>query len=482
MGFFTIIHLQHDNSTGAISIYEDDREIAGITGSANTQFSNSSDLIVGGNTFIGNIHALRMWNKTISLEDAYANRYTQLAGNEANLTGYWSMNEGLGELAEDIARFKHAVLNSVSWDIKPKGNAYEFTNNQYLELDNVSFVQLTDEMDATLSFWIKTENGQEATLFSNGRGDGTDIVQSDGLANKWSVDMSSTGMLSLVSEGNTYTLSTKSVADNAWHHISLLANRIGSLQTYIDGSLVTSNPIATIGGFSGSKIWIGARGSIDLAGRESVDRIFTGKLDEIRLWNTVRNKEQITRDRYNEIDTESIGLMLYTRMNDPETGTNDGPRYYHLDANETINLTSSLLSTGIVNYTDDTPAIQPERTLIKFDVNHVINDDEMILEPSVTDLASLEGQIVDITVHRMFDAANNMQLSPITWTAYINRNEVSWYAEGYNEVIDIIQDDETASSFEITILNKGGNEESYAISNVPDWMTLSSSSGTICTG
>ena len=65
----------------------------------------------------------------------------------------------------------------------------------------------------------------------------------------------------------------------------------------------------------------------------------------------------------------------------------------------------------------------------------------MILEPVVTDWASLEGQILDITVHRMFDDANNMQQSPITWTAYIKQNEVSWFAEGYNEIVDIIKSD-----------------------------------------
>ena len=478
-GLFHHYTLTHNNSTGEINIYEDDKEIAGYTGNGNTQFTNSNDLIIGGNTFVGNLHALRFWNKSITLEEAYANRYTQLVGNESNLIGYWPMNEGRDDLANDIARFKHAQLNSVSWDIKPKGNSYEFANGQYLELDNVSFVQLTTEMDATLSFWMKTESASESTLFSNGRGDGTDVVQSNGYANKWSIDMSSTGILSLESEGSSYALTNTNVADNAWHHIAILFNRVGSLQTYVDGALVSSNPIASIGGFSGSKIWMGARGSTDLSGIESVDRTFTGKLDEVRLWNTLRNEEQIIRDQYNEIDTESIGLLLYARMNDPENGTNDGPRYYHEDTNETINLSNSILSGGTVNYTDDTPAIQPERTLITFDVNHVINEDEMILEPSITDWASLEGQIVDITVHRMFDAANNMQQSPITWTAYINRNEVSWYAEGFNEVVDITQDNGISSTFEITILNKGGNEESYTISNIPNWMTLSSYSGTI---
>ncbi|WP_298545987.1 LamG-like jellyroll fold domain-containing protein [uncultured Aquimarina sp.] len=468
----------HKNSTGEISIYEDDREVAGNTGSIDLQFSNNEALVVGGNTFIGNIHDLRIWNKAISLENAYATRFDKLQGNEASLVGYWPMNEGRGEIANDIARFKHASVNA-SWDIKPKGNSYEFANGQSLALDNVDFVQLTDEMDATISFWIKTDTAQEATLFSNGKGDGSDIIQSNGFANKWAINMSASGLLTFENEGVSYPLTTESVVDNSWHHITLLFNRIGSLRTYVDAALVSSNPMSDISGFSGNKIWLGARGSVDLAGTETVDREFTGKIDEFRLWNTLRNEEQIDRDRYNEVDFESIGLLVYARMNAPDPETGNGPRYYHAYNNQTIIPSNAVLSEGTVNYSDDVPAIKPERELIKFQVNRVINDDEMILEPVVTDWASLEGQILDITVHRMFDSANNMQQSPITWTAFVNRNEVSWYAEGYNEIVDIIKDSNESSSFEITILNKGGNDQPFSITNVPNWLSLSDDSGTI---
>jgi hypothetical protein len=61
----------------------------------------------------------------------------------------------------------------------------------------------------------------------------------------------------------------------------------------------------------------------------------------------------------------------------------------------------------VVTYSNDVPAIKPARNLLKFLVNRVINEDEMIIEPVVTDWASLEGQVLDITVHRMFDANNS---------------------------------------------------------------------------
>ena len=468
----------HKSSTGEVRIYEDDKEIGVNTGTANMQFSNNNALVIGGNSFVGNIHDLRLWNKTIGLDEAYAKMYTKLIGNEANLIGYWPMDEGRGTVANDKARYKHAVVKA-SWDIKPKGTSYEFTNGQNVALTNVNFVQLTKEMDATVSFWMKTAVSQEATLFSNGKGDGTDIIQSNGLANKWAINMTADGNLTLESEGRSYKLTSQNLADGNWHNVTLLFNRLGSLRTYVDAAPVTSNQMAAIGGFSGSKIWLGARGSVDLANKETVDRPFAGKIDEFQLWNTLRNVEQISRDRYNEVDVASIGLLLYSRFNVPEPATSNGPRYYHADVNQTVIADNAILSNGTVNYSNDVPAIKPERALIKFLVNHVINKDEMILEPIITDWASLEGQVVDVTVHKMYDSANNMQQSPVTWTAYVKRNEVSWFAEGYNEVVDIVKNSGAAKSFEITLLNKGGKGQPYTISNIPKWLSLSSSTGTI---
>jgi len=468
----------HKNSSGELRIYQDDKEIGASTGNTNVQFSNNNALTIGGNSFIGNMHALRLWNKAISLSDAYAKMYTKLLGNEANLIGYWPMDEGKGNIANDKARYKHAVVKA-AWDIKPKGSSYEFSNGQNLILDQVGNVQLTTEMDATVSFWMKTAVSQEATLFSNGKGDGTDIIQTIGSANKWAVNMNTTGNLSLESEGKSYSLTSQNMADNVWHHVTLLFNRLGSLKTYVDGASVSSNLMTAIRGFSGNKIWLGARGATDLAGNVTVDRAYRGKLDEFQFWNTLRNEEQINRDRFNEVDVESIGLLLYARMNAPDPATTNGPRYYHVTGNNKVSSDNAMLSAGTVTYATDVPPIKPELSLIKFLVNNVINQDAMIMEPIITDWASLEGQVVDITVDKMFDSANNMQQSPITWTAYVKRNEVSWFAEGYNEIVDIVKKAGEDKSFDITLLNKGGKGQPFTITNIPKWLQLRKSTGTL---
>lgn len=469
--------LTFNAASGTMKIFQDDHEL-GVTQNASGLRDRSDDpLIIGGNSFVGNLHDLRLWAKPLTLSEAYAAQFKELIGSERDLVGYWPMNEGAGSYANDLARFKHAALNA-EWDIKPKGTAYNFTGGQYLVLDDVNFVQLTDLMDVTLSFWIKTEQMQKATIFSNGRGNGDDLIQSNGKANKWAVGIEN-GVLYLNSEGSTYKLSGTSVADNSWHHVAIVLRRNGTLKTYIDAAQQSSSPVANIGGLSGNRFWIGARGFVNSMLQETVDEVFTGKIDELRLWNTARATEQISRDRYNEIDFNAIGLMLYTRLNVPEPLTGNGPQYYHSAANQTVLPSNAKLSSGTVSYTTDAPKIKQVRPYLTFQVSHVINGDEMIITPLVSDWSVLEGQILDITVDRMFDVHGNRQASPITWTAYVRRNEVAWFSDDNQQTINIVKPAGEPRSFNVTLVNKGGKKQPYTIENIPLWLKASGTTGTL---
>ena len=466
------------NETGRVmKMYQDDLELGALENVDGLLIPNGSPLIIGGNTFIGNLHDLRFWSKPLTLSEAYAAQFNELMGKERDLIGYWPMNEGTGEFAKDLARFRQAKINA-EWDIKPKGTAYDFIGSQYLELDEVGFAQITDLMDVTLSFWIKTDDLTKGTIFSNGRGNGEDLVQSNGNMNKWAVSLEN-GILYLNSEGTQYTLSTTNLADNNWHHVAIVLRRIGSLKTYIDASLESTNPVNDIGGLSGNKMWIGARGFINSSLVETVDVEFTGKIDELRLWNLARATEQIGRDRFSEVDFNSLGLLVYARMNEPDPVTGNGPQYYHIAAGDIVLPANANMSSGPVSYTLDAPTIKLVRPYLTFEVLHVINGDEMIITPLVSDWSVLEGQIIDITVDRMFDVYGNRQSSPITWSAFVRRNEVEWFAADGTQQLNIEKQTDENLSFEITILNKGGKQQPYSIENVPEWLSSSDLSGAL---
>jgi hypothetical protein len=435
------------------------------TRATNTKITNSNTLFIGGNTFIGNIHDVRLWGKSLQQNEIRSN----IIGNEAGLFGYWPMNEGHDNIAHDLAYFNHAKLN-VGWDIRPKGTSFEFNKETYLELNDLGSVFITNTMDATISFWIKVNAGEVGTIFSIGRGDSTDELNPSGFRNKWAINMNVNG-LSFESEAVSYALTTANVADNSWHHITLLFNRLGSLNTYVDAQKVSSNPMATIGGFTGNKAWLGARGFQDAQNNVSIDNQFSGKMDEFRFWNSLRNVEQINRDRYYEVDSESLGLLLYARME------NDHTYYYETPNGITGGKAVKNGQNGGVS--NDVPPIKPEQNISPLTINHVIKGNQMVLDTEGVNWAEYEGQIVDVTVAGMYDAANNKQESAITWTAFIQQNDLKWYADGYNEIANLLIKSGQEESFDIIIVNRGGNLQPFNIGNVPSWLQLSTSSGTI---
>lgn len=477
-GLFHHYTLTYQDDSDEMRIYQDATELGYLANANGLTSTSSNSLTIGGNTFVGNLHDLRLWAKSLSLPDAYAAQYNELMGTERNLLGYWPMNEGHGIIANDLARYKHATVNA-QWDIKPKTTAYEFINGQYLELDDVNFVQLTRDMDVTLSFWIKTSQQGVAAIFSNGRGNGEDPVQSDGRAGKWSVDMQD-GILYLRSEGQSYKLTSTVVNDDRWHHIAIVLRRLGTLRTFVDAAQVSSQSVTQIGGLQGNKFWIGARGFVNSINQTIVDQKFTGKIDELQLWKLARATEQIDRDMFSEVDFNSLGLMLYARMNEPVPVVATGPAYYHVAANAAVLSTAAKLSDGTVKYTKDSPGIRPVREYLNFNVTHVINGDEIILTPDVTDWSVLEGRIIDITVADMYDQYGNQQRSPVTWSAYVRRNEVIWYVteEGV-QTLSLEKPLGETRTFEITLRNKGGRMQPYNIDNIPAWLSAKGTSGTL---
>ncbi|AZQ64177.1 T9SS type A sorting domain-containing protein [Flammeovirga pectinis] len=471
--FHHYVFVYDGTDSGTLRMYQDDQEL-GFTNTGAFAIPNRNNLVFGGSTFKGNILELRIWSKALSLSDAYAQMYKSLLGSEQNLQGYWPMDEGRENVVNDKARNKHGIMNA-EWDIRPKGTAYNFENNDYLTLDNVNFVQLSSQMDVTLSFWVKMDQSQEATIFSNGKGDGTDVIEANGKANKWSVDVHTNGKLYLNNEGIAYEL-TNDIVDGEWHHVAIVLNRLGAMKTYVDADLTTSNIANDITGLSGNKYFIGARG-FNNNGTYEIDQKFVGKIDELRLWNLARTKEQISRDRYFEVDFSTTGIMLYARMNEPDPLDNLAPTYYHMDANNIVSTSTSIMVAATPAFDEDAPALKPKRNLEMFAVTHVINGDEMIINPIISNWSVLEGQVIDITVSRLFDEKGNRQVSPITWTAYIRKNQVVWSVKDGLDYVNLQNYVGINQSFDITVENFGGTPQDFNIKNVPTWLTLSQTSG-----
>jgi hypothetical protein len=465
---FNYYALSYDATAKKLTIIENSTELISIPLANPINFTNENPIVIGGNTFKGNLHDLRFWRKYITRELAVINMNSLFNGNELGLLGYWPMNEGNGIVANDMARYKHLVLSNTNWDIFPKGTAYTFDGTNYLKLDKVSKVNISKEMDATLTFWMKTNQTSTATLLSNGKGDATDAVESNSFRNKWSFNLTTAGGIELKAENKNFPFGTIKVNDDSWHHIALSLTRNGTIRMYVDGNEQGSYSSADLGGFVAGNLFVGARGAVN-----SVDNFYNGLIDELCIWNMSRSANQIKADQFYEVNFESTGLLLYSTFNKPDTPNALGPKYF-----TPAESNYALLNGKSLAFSDVTPGIKSFRPTESINVNAVINGDQIVLIPNISDWASVEGKVAEITVSNLNDMSDNSQASAVTWNAYINKNPTKWFVEGHDAVVELMKRSNENLTFDITLVNQGGQSQPYSI-DVPSWLSLSVPSGTI---
>ena len=162
---------------------------------------------------------------------------------------------------------------------------------------------------------------------------------------------------------------------------------------------------------------------------------------------------------------------MYSPFNKPETTNANGPKYYYPKNATEKESDYALLNGKPLAFTDITPGIKPYRSTESIVLNAVISGEEIVLVPDITDWASIEGKVANITVSNLNDMSDNRQVSPVTWSAYINKNPIKWFVEGHSEVVNLMQRTNESMSFEITMVNQGGLAQPYSI-DIPSWLTL----------
>jgi hypothetical protein len=90
-------------------------------------------------------------------------------------------------------------------------------------------------------------------------------------------------------------------------------------------------------------------------------------------------------------------------------------------------------------------------------------------------MSSIENCILEISVQDAKDMHGNLLESPVKWTAFIDQNHLKWSEEHFSFVKDVFE----PFSFKVSILNKSGLGQTFNIENMPAWLTVSPSMGTI---
>lgn len=431
----------------------------------------------GSGHFAGKMHGARIWDKVMTPARLQTNSLTMLSGAESNLIAYYPMSEAKGSVLADKAHGANLEMRGGEW-ANPEGRAAAFNGkDQYLKLSSGSSCVVDSSMDYTIETWFKADEAQQtATIISNGRGDGEEM---GGSLNLFALNLEE-GRLVFHNNG-VRVACDGSFADNDWHHVAVAVNRTsGRGQIYVDGKLNTYFEAADLGGIAAAYIHLGARvwTPADNLQQERADNFFKGEIDEVRVWNLYKSETLVENGNSNRLDGTEKGLLAYYPF---ETyiewqGVKE-LQFSLMDQKQQADPTQKVPDAVAVGGDVETKASAPvkaKRPESKLLYDFVVNNDALIInlkEP----YERIEKTIVKFTVDGVRDKNGNEILSPITWSAYIDRNQLKW-SDNALTVVKKLNEEKT---LKVKALNKGGSIEHFTIENLPSWLEAEPASGTI---
>lgn len=431
----------------------------------------------GSGHFAGKMHGARIWDKVMTPARLQTNSLTMLSGAESNLIAYYPMSEAKGSVLADKAHGANLEMRGGEW-ANPDGRAAAFNGkDQYLKLSSGSSCVVDSSMDYTIETWFKADEAQQtATIISNGRGDGEEM---GGSLNLFALNLEE-GRLVFHNNG-VRVACDGSFADNDWHHVAVAVNRTsGRGQIYVDGKLNTYFEAADLGGIAAAYIHLGARvwTPADNLQQERADNFFKGEIDEVRVWNLYKSETLVENGNSNRLDGAEKGLLAYYPF---ETYTEwQGVKelqFSLMDQKQQADPTQKVPDAVAVGGDVETKASAPVKAKgpeSKLLYDFVVNNDALIInlkEP----YERIEKTIVKFTVDGVRDKNGNEILSPITWSAYIDRNQLKWS----DRALTVVKKLNEEKTIKVKALNKGGSIEHFTVENLPSWLEAEPASGTI---
>ncbi|MDR1878470.1 MAG: hypothetical protein LBQ64_02775 [Bacteroidales bacterium] len=484
---WTHIAAVFDNEQNNISVYVNGNAATNAGGIpshiTSVEYAATGIITVGGdfdkmNCYNGKMNELRLWTKALSGTKLYEQMSKKLSGTEAGLAGYWQMNEARGTLVSDRIRGRNGVTTA-QWYALPVGRSLSFNGNGYAK---TSITEIGPEADFSLEFWFRADSlNSNACLFSTGRGDNGDEIQSGNQLNdKFSIYFDASQNLVLRSSGKTAAIASN-LADNDWHHFAMSVSRRGNANIYIDANLQTSLYAADyFGSFKASKLYLGAMGWEKNFTTDTVAYFFRGNIDELRIWKAMLTREGIRIASSSRLNGDEAGLRAYYPFDTTETVTLIHPTLCdQMDTSRIDNGEEARRNEAFVLYSGASSSvlaanITPARRLQNVPFERVYNENQIYLNLTAP-MSSIENCVLEISVSDVKDMHGNIIVNPVKWTAFIDRNYLKWGEEHFSFVKNVFD----PLSFTVEVINRSGLEQTFNIENMPAWLSVSPSSGTI---
>ena len=259
--------------------------------------------------FNGKLDDVRVWSDARTEAEIQEHMHKTLSGSESNLVAYYTFDDdpGTGKTIQSATGSHNGTGQggasvTVPNDGTVKTNATA-ANTNVLSLDGTGdYVSLgtgsgihTGTSNFTWESWINsstTSGRMEILAFGNNVG------------NQGAVLLVQDAKLRFDLAGIAGTNSTTSVADSTWHHVAVTYNQSTDVASlYIDGVAAETHT------FTGAALNIASGAANIGVSLDNAASPFNGKIDDVRIWNTLRTANEIA-DSYQKALTGNQGGAL----------------------------------------------------------------------------------------------------------------------------------------------------------------------------
>ena len=261
--------------------------------------------------FDGRMAEVRLWNRARLAEELQKDMHRRLAGNEVGLVGYWSLNEGYGDITSDDGKIKGARWHQEIFF--PVVSPLSYPQPILSFHGQVDYVEIKDpfanDTEFTISLWVKpsviNDGGWHGFIGKQG-----DQYRKPGL---WlSPNNSGLSYDSYDSAGKRYgeTLNNFFEAKDQWVHITWVKQET-EYRFYRNGELFATKPAPErFYTNKHSSYWIG-----------KIDTLWLGDIAEVSIWSRARDREEIKADMYRYLAGNEAGLVGYWPLNESSGNT-----------------------------------------------------------------------------------------------------------------------------------------------------------------